>query len=163
MEHRRQILPPGFLIPVRILRIATLATAAVILGLLYFPTEGGQPLLSLSGMWGKARALVESRGDETTASAGNIRTLYKWRGKDGVWEYSNVRPPDQPGVQEVRVPVNWVEGSDPVSSAGAEGRSPRARSASEVLEASRAAKGVSKNKNAELERLMNEVAGSNRP
>lgn len=144
--------PPGE-IPVRSLRIAVLLAVAAGLALFVLPVKDGRPLLSPSELKGRAAGLAAEPGGST--SPGGERTLYRWRGEDGTWHYSNVRPADHPEAEEVRTGVSWVEGGE--GAGGEEETRAKPGSAGELLERSRDLDRQVQGRDAQLRELMGEA------
>lgn len=137
----------------RALRLPLLVLVAVGLAF-HAPVQDGRSLLTLSGL--KARLAGPGGAADAAPSAAGAergeRIVYKWRGEDGSWRYSNVRPADHPEAQEVRASVSWVEGAP--EAPAPEGRP---RTARELLEASKGARGKAEERNAQMEELMREA------
>lgn len=135
------------------LRLLLLTAVAAGLALFFLPADGGRPLLSVAGV--KARLAGLRDAASPREDGGAVRTIYRWRGEDGTWHYSNVRPADRPEAEEVRVPVSTVRGSGVAVEEPAAPGEPR--SAGELLRQSRELEGKARARNDELERLMREA------
>ncbi|HEX2095081.1 MAG TPA: DUF4124 domain-containing protein [Longimicrobiaceae bacterium] len=140
----------------RRLRITLLL--AVLGGLLafYLPGSNGRPRFGPTGIKREVMDLLRVDPGGAPGEAGGSGTVYKWRGADGTWHYSNVRPADHPEAVEVRGDVSWVKGSGAAPETE-EGEGGEPRTAGELLRESRRLKEQTGNREAELEKLMKEA------
>ena len=131
-------------------RIRLAVLLAALLGLVAFvlPMEGGRPMLDFSAVKGRLLGAV-------SAPESGERTVYKWRGEDGGWHYSNVRPEGRDDVQEVKETITWVQGSGETSPTQPTGEEPR--SAAEILAESERLGEKAEARETEMQKLLREA------
>lgn len=136
-------------------RLRLIVLLAALAGVVAFvmPAKDGRPLLDFREVKGKLRSAAP-----VSAAGGETGGVYKWKGEDGTWHYSNVRPEGREGVEKVKETVTWAKGSggSPAPAAGTDDPE-RPRSAGELLAESKRLRDQSQGRQTELQKVLAEA------